>query len=175
MRKAFVCSLATASGIPGLELAEIPEAAICVVGGNLQLVQPDAANELEIGKPRSLDHSKPMRWRQEIPDVICNAIRTGAPGPKDSVVHTIQLLDASIRGQSMNLSGVTNAADSSTEGMRFSGRCRATLDDGQNQWHAILRRNTSASRSGSPGKRGPLVPGEVWWAERRGCNRQSGA
>jgi glycolate oxidase iron-sulfur subunit len=91
------------SGIPGLELAEIPEAAICCgSAGIFNLVQPDAANELG------------DRKAQIIGPLKADVVATGNPGcilqmqsalarrgQKTPVVHTIQLLDASIRGQSI--------------------------------------------------------------------------
>jgi len=91
------------SGIPGLELAEIPEAAICCgSAGIFNLVQPDAANELG------------DRKAQIIGPLKADVVATGNPGcilqmqsalarrgQETPVVHTIQLLDASIRGQSV--------------------------------------------------------------------------
>jgi len=91
------------SDIPGLELAEIPEAAICCgSAGIFNLVQPDAANELG------------DRKAQIIGPLKADVVATGNPGcilqmqsalarrgQKTPVVHTIQLLDASIRGQSV--------------------------------------------------------------------------
>jgi len=90
------------SGIPGLELAEIPEAAICCgSAGIFNLVQPDAANELG------------DRKAQLIAPLKSDVVATGNPGcmlqmqsalerhgQKIPVVHTIQILDASIRGES---------------------------------------------------------------------------
>src|SRR6267154_2360164 len=90
------------SKIPGLELAEIPEAAICCgSAGIYSLVQPDAANALG---DRKAELIAPLK-----PDVVA----TGNPGCliqlqaslarrgwKIPVVHTIQLVDASIRGKS---------------------------------------------------------------------------
>jgi glycolate oxidase iron-sulfur subunit len=90
------------SGIPGLELAEIPESAICCgSAGIYNLVQPDAA--------KSLGDRKAELVSQLGADVVA----TGNPGcilqlqsalarqqKKTRVVHTIQLLDASLRGQS---------------------------------------------------------------------------
>ena len=89
------------SSIPGLELAEIPEAAICCgSAGIFNLVQPDAANELG------------DRKAQLIGPLKADCVATGNPGcilqmqsalarrgQKTPVVHTIQLLDASIRGE----------------------------------------------------------------------------
>jgi glycolate oxidase iron-sulfur subunit len=90
------------SGIPGLELAEIPEAAICCgSAGIFNLVQPDAANALG------------DRKAQLIASLKTDVVATGNPGcilqmqsalarhdQKIPVVHTIQILDASIRGES---------------------------------------------------------------------------
>jgi len=91
------------SKIPGLELAEIPEAAICCgSAGIYNLVQPDAANALG---DRKAELIAPLK-----PDVVA----TGNPGCsiqlqaslarhgwKIPVVHTIQIVDASIRGESI--------------------------------------------------------------------------
>jgi glycolate dehydrogenase iron-sulfur subunit len=90
------------SSIPGLELAEIPEAAICCgSAGIFNLVQPEAANELG---DRKADLIEPLN---------ADVVATGNPGcilqmqsalarggQKTRVVHTIQILDASIRGES---------------------------------------------------------------------------
>jgi glycolate oxidase iron-sulfur subunit len=89
------------SSIPGLELAEIPEAPICCgSAGIYNLVQPDAATALG------------DRKAQFIAALKADVVATGNPGcvlqlqsslarhkQKTPVVHTIQLLDASIRGQ----------------------------------------------------------------------------
>ena len=86
--------------IPGMQLAEISEAPICCgSAGIYNLVQPGAARELG---DRKAGHIIPLR-----PDIVA----TGNPGcilqlhasleragHRIPVVHTIQLLDASIRG-----------------------------------------------------------------------------
>ncbi len=91
------------SKIPGLELAEIPEAAICCgSAGIYNLVQPDAANALG---DRKAELIAPLK---------AEVVATGNPGcilqmqsalarrrQKIPVVHTIQILDASIRGESL--------------------------------------------------------------------------
>lgn len=91
------------SSIPGLELAEIPEAAICCgSAGIFNLVQPEAANELG---DRKADLIEPLN---------ADVVATGNPGCilqmqsalargglKTPVVHTILILDASIRGESV--------------------------------------------------------------------------
>jgi glycolate oxidase iron-sulfur subunit len=90
--------------IPGLELAEIPEAPVCCgSAGIYNLVQPDAANALG------------DRKAQLIVPLNVDVVATGNPGcllqvqsslgrsgHKTLVVHTIQLLDASLRGKSID-------------------------------------------------------------------------
>jgi glycolate oxidase iron-sulfur subunit len=91
------------AAIPGLELAEIPEAPICCgSAGIYNLVQPEAANELGDRKAQLI---LPLRA-----DVVATGnpgcllqlqaslARTGKSLP---VVHTVQVLDASIRGASV--------------------------------------------------------------------------
>ncbi len=89
------------ANIPGLELTEIPEAAICCgSAGIYNLVQPDAANALG------------DRKAQLIAPLNAEVVATGNPGcllqlqsslarlgREIPVVHTIQLLDASLRGK----------------------------------------------------------------------------
>ena len=88
------------SKIPGLQLAEIPESDICCgSAGIYNLVQPDAANAIG---DRKASHIAPLK---------ADVVATGNPGcllqlraslarngHQTPVVHTIQLLDASIRG-----------------------------------------------------------------------------
>jgi glycolate oxidase iron-sulfur subunit len=88
------------SQVPGLELMEIPEAAICCgSAGIYNLVQPDAASALG------------ERKAQLIAPLRADFVATGNPGcllqlrralaktqSKAQVVHTIQILDASLRG-----------------------------------------------------------------------------
>src|SRR5438309_10011966 len=95
------------SGIPELELAEIPESAICCgSAGIYNLVQPDAANALG---DRKADLIAPLK---------ADVVATGNPGCliqlqaslarhgwKIPVVHTIQIVDASIRGESVDAFG----------------------------------------------------------------------
>jgi len=91
------------SKIPGLQLAEIPESAICCgSAGIYNLVQPDAANA--IGDRKAM----------LIAPLKADVVATGNPGcllqlqsslsrngHQTPVVHTIQLLDASIRGTTL--------------------------------------------------------------------------
>jgi glycolate oxidase iron-sulfur subunit len=90
------------SGIPGLELAEIPESAICCgSAGIYNLVQPDAAQSLG------------DRKAELVSQLAADVVATGNPGcilqlqsavarrhQNTPVVHTIQILDASLLGQS---------------------------------------------------------------------------
>ena len=87
--------------IPELELVEIPEAAICCgSAGIYNLVQPDAANELgdrKAGLISSLDADVVVTGNPGcIFQLQASLERAGKRMP---VLHTIQLLDASIRGQ----------------------------------------------------------------------------
>jgi glycolate oxidase iron-sulfur subunit len=89
------------TNIPGIELVEIPEAAVCCgSAGIYNLVQPDAANALG------------DRKAQLIAPLNVDVIATGNPGcllqlqsalarsgRNIPVVHTIQLLDSSLRAR----------------------------------------------------------------------------
>jgi glycolate oxidase iron-sulfur subunit len=88
------------ASIPGLDVVEIPEAAICCgSAGIYNLVQPETASQLA---DRKADLIAPLK---------AEAVATGNPGcilqvgaalsrsaSRTRVLHTIQLLDASIRG-----------------------------------------------------------------------------
>jgi glycolate oxidase iron-sulfur subunit len=90
------------SSIPGLELAEIPEAAICCgSAGIFNLVQPEAANELGDRKAHLIEPLNADVVATGNPGCILqmqSALARG--GQKTRVLHTIQILDASIRGES---------------------------------------------------------------------------
>jgi glycolate oxidase iron-sulfur subunit len=88
--------------IPGLELKEVAEAALCCgSAGIYNLVQPEAAQELGDRKAANITAIKPQVVATGNPGCILqiqSALkRQGANIP---VVHTIELLDASIRGVS---------------------------------------------------------------------------
>jgi len=143
--------------------AEIPEAAICCgSAGIFNLVQPDAANELGDRKAGL------------IAPLNADVVATGNPGcvlqmqsalarhgQKIPVVHTIQLVDASIRGEPIEIAAEINPfpQTATRRGCRFSWRCRATPQRQAKSEGRHFAAPFSASRSGSPGKRGPLVPG----------------
>jgi glycolate oxidase iron-sulfur subunit len=88
------------AGIPGLKLEEIPESTLCCgSAGIYNLVQPKTAAELG---NRKADHIRAIA-----PDAVATgnvgcilqmraALERG--GPKPAVLHTIQILDLSIRG-----------------------------------------------------------------------------
>jgi glycolate oxidase iron-sulfur subunit len=103
-------------GIPGVELAEIPESAICCgSAGIYNLVQPDAANALG------------DRKAQLITPLDADVIATGNPGcllqlqsalarsgHKTPVVHTIQLLDSSLRPRLTDATSDSSSLSSSS-------------------------------------------------------------
>jgi len=91
------------SSIPGLELAEIPEAAICCgSAGIFNLVQPDAATELGDRKAALIASLKADVVATGNPGCVLQMQAALArQGQKTPVVHTIELLDASIRGESV--------------------------------------------------------------------------
>jgi len=86
--------------IPGLELVELPESALCCgSAGIYNLVQPRTANELADRKARLIGDAEPGVVTTGNPGCM---LQIGAAlerrGLAIPVVHTIQLLDASIRG-----------------------------------------------------------------------------
>jgi glycolate dehydrogenase iron-sulfur subunit len=91
------------SSIPGLELAEIPEAAICCgSAGIFNLVQPDAANALGDRKANLIEPLKADVVATGNPGCILQMQSALARhGQKIPVVHTIQIVDASIRGEAL--------------------------------------------------------------------------
>src|SRR6516225_3923408 len=86
--------------IPSLELLEIPEAPICCgSAGIYNLVQPDAARGLGDRKARLIASLKPEVVVTGNPGCILQLQSSLARGNlKLPVLHTVQLLDASIRG-----------------------------------------------------------------------------
>jgi glycolate oxidase iron-sulfur subunit len=89
--------------IPGLELVEVPEAAICCgSAGIYNLVQPEAANELGDRKASLIAPVKPSVVVTGNPGCMfqLQAALQRAKHPLP-VVHTVQLLDASIRGSTL--------------------------------------------------------------------------
>jgi glycolate oxidase iron-sulfur subunit len=85
--------------IPGVELAEIPESAVCCgSAGIYNLVQPDAANELGDRKAQLIAGLKPDVIATGNPGCLLQLRSALArSGHNIPVVHTIQLLDTSLR------------------------------------------------------------------------------
>ena len=94
------------SSIPGLELAEIPESAICCgSAGIYNLVQPDVAQSLGDRKANLISHLNADVVVTGNPGCILQLRAALARGhQKTRVVHTIQVLDASLRGQPFDTS-----------------------------------------------------------------------
>jgi glycolate oxidase iron-sulfur subunit len=92
------------AGIPGLTIAEMPEAALCCgSAGIYNLVQPATANELGDRKARFIQAIGPDAVATGNVGCILQmqaalARQDGGTGTKPPVMHTIQLLDESIRG-----------------------------------------------------------------------------
>ena len=89
--------------IPGLELLELPESAICCgSAGIYNLVQPEAANELGDRKASFIAPLEPSVVVTGNPGCVLQ-LRAALERAKHPlpVLHTIQLLDASIRGASL--------------------------------------------------------------------------
>jgi glycolate oxidase iron-sulfur subunit len=88
------------ANIPELQLAEIPEAAICCgSAGIYNLVQPDAANAIGDRKAALIAPLKADVVATGNPGCVLQLQSSIARnGQRTPVVHTIQLLDASIRG-----------------------------------------------------------------------------
>jgi glycolate oxidase iron-sulfur subunit len=86
--------------IPGLELMEIPEAPICCgSAGIYNLVQPEAAGDLGDRKARLIAELAPQVVVTGNPGCILQFEASLARASlKLPVLHTVQLLDASIRG-----------------------------------------------------------------------------
>jgi len=92
------------AGIPELELLEIPEAPICCgSAGIYNLVQPNAANALGDRKAGLIAPLDPDVAVTGNPGCILQLQASlERAGKKIRVLHTIQLLDASIRGQPLS-------------------------------------------------------------------------
>ena len=92
------------SGIPGLELAEIPESAICCgSAGIYNLVEPAAAQSLGDRKADLISQLKPDVVATGNPGCILQLRAAFARRHENTpVVHTIQLLDASLGRRSLD-------------------------------------------------------------------------
>ena len=91
------------AGIPGLTLAEMPEGTLCCgSAGIYNLVQPETANALGDRKAKFIQAIAPDAVATGNVGCILQmqaALDRQANGKQPPVVHTIQLLDESIRGR----------------------------------------------------------------------------
>ncbi|MBV8514874.1 MAG: glycolate oxidase, partial [Acidobacteria bacterium] len=102
--------------IPGIELLEIPEAAICCgSAGIYNLVQPDTATELGDRKAELIARLKPDVIATGNPGCLLQLQSSLArAGHNIPVVHTVQLLDASLLDRlSASRSASTSASSAS--------------------------------------------------------------
>jgi glycolate oxidase iron-sulfur subunit len=88
------------AAIPGIELLELPEAALCCgSAGIYNLVQPKTADELADRKAQHITSAKPdVVATGNIGCMLQIAAALDRQGHRTPVLHTIQLIDASIRG-----------------------------------------------------------------------------
>ena len=100
------------SGIPGLELMEIADAALCCgSAGIFNLIEPRAAADLGDRKVRACLATDPDVIVSGNPGCLLQ-LRAGLArvGRTIPVLHTIQLLDYSLRGMTHNVVGAQHAA-----------------------------------------------------------------
>jgi glycolate oxidase iron-sulfur subunit len=100
------------SGIPGLELVEIADAALCCgSAGIFNLIEPRAAADLGDRKVRACLATDPDVIVSGNPGCLLQ-LRAGLArmGRTIPVLHTVQLLDYSLRGMTHNVVGAQHAA-----------------------------------------------------------------
>jgi glycolate oxidase iron-sulfur subunit len=88
------------SAIPGIELLDLPEAALCCgSAGIYNLVQPDTADTLADRKAQHIATAKPdVVATGNVGCMLQIAAALARQGQRTPVLHTVQLIDASIRG-----------------------------------------------------------------------------
>jgi glycolate oxidase iron-sulfur subunit len=88
------------SAIPGIEMLELPEGALCCgSAGIYNLVQPHTADELADRKAQHIAAARPdVVATGNVGCMLQIAAALERQGQKTPVLHTIQLIDASIRG-----------------------------------------------------------------------------
>jgi glycolate oxidase iron-sulfur subunit len=93
------------AAIPGVELLDLPEAALCCgSAGIYNLVQSGTADTLADRKATLIAGAKPdMVATGNIGCILQIAAALERTGQKTPVVHTIQLIDASLRGATLTL------------------------------------------------------------------------
>lgn len=89
--------------IPGLELCEIPEADICCgSAGIYNLVEPDTASDLGDRKARHIQTTGAAAVVSSNPGCLLQIeSRLGRTGTTMRTYHTVEVLDASIRGETL--------------------------------------------------------------------------
>ena len=88
------------AAIPGVEILELPESTLCCgSAGIYNLVQPDTADALADRKARHISAAKPdVVATGNIGCMLQIAAALKRQGQNTPVLHTVQLIDASIRG-----------------------------------------------------------------------------
>jgi len=88
------------SAIPGIELLELPEAALCCgSAGIYNLVQPNTADTLADRKAQHITAARPdVVATGNVGCMLQIAAALERQGDKTPVLHTIQLIDASVQG-----------------------------------------------------------------------------
>ena len=88
------------SAIPGVEMLDLPEATLCCgSAGIYNLVQPNTADALADRKAQHITAAKPdVVATGNVGCMLQIAAALERQGQKTPVVHTIQLIDASLRG-----------------------------------------------------------------------------
>ena len=92
------------SAIPGVHVLELPEATLCCgSAGIYNLVQPGTADQLAARKAQHIAGAKPdVVATGNIGCMLQIAAALERQGHKTPVLHTIQLIDASIRGAGLS-------------------------------------------------------------------------
>jgi glycolate oxidase iron-sulfur subunit len=93
------------AAIPGLKLEELPEGALCCgSAGIYNLVEPQTANELGDRKARHIAAARPDAVATGNPGCLLQLrAALGRQGQKTPVLHTIQIVDASIRNAGLSM------------------------------------------------------------------------
>ena len=92
------------AAIPGLKLEELPEGAICCgSAGIYNLVEPETADELGDRKAQHITAAQPDVVATGNPGCLLQLrAALGRKGEKTPVLHTIQIVDASIRNSGLS-------------------------------------------------------------------------
>jgi glycolate oxidase iron-sulfur subunit len=93
------------AAIPGLKLEELPEGAICCgSAGIYNLVEPETANELGDRKAQHITAAQPDAVATGNPGCLLQLrAALGRQGRNTPVLHTIQIVDASIRNSGLSM------------------------------------------------------------------------